>query len=134
MHTCLRISDAAALALHSMGVLAASPDEMLSNQTVATRLKVSEHHLAKVHQRLVRAGLVRAIRGPHGGFQLARPAREITLLEIVQAVEGPFAPTTCLLGRTACVGGHCVMGEFSQSLNQQVRDFLAGTTADSLVH
>lgn len=132
MSTCLRISEAAALALHTVGALAQSPGEMVSNQTLAAHLKVSEHHLAKVHQRLVKAGLVRAIRGPRGGFQLARPAEEIKLLEVVQAVEGTFTPQQCLLGRPACVSGQCVMGQFSQSLNRQVREFLETTTADSL--
>jgi len=131
--TCLRISEAGALALHTVGVLAGTPDALASNKDIAASLGVSEHHLAKVHQRLVAAGIARAVRGPSGGFRLARPASEITLLEIVEAVEGPFRPDQCLLGRPACSRAGCVLGKISSSINRQVTDFLAATTAESLI-
>jgi Rrf2 family protein len=49
----------------------------------------SEGFLRKSLKPLVSAGVLRSARGPHGGFRLARPARSITLLEVVEAVEGP---------------------------------------------
>jgi Rrf2 family protein len=133
MSTCLRISEAGALALHTVGILASSVDKLVSNQEIAARLKVSEHHLAKVHQHLVKAGIARAVRGPSGGFALARPASEITLLEIVEAVEGPLRPSQCLLGRPKCAKDNCVLGALSSSINKQVESFLTNTRADSLV-
>jgi Rrf2 family iron-sulfur cluster assembly transcriptional regulator len=115
-----------------VGVLARCPEAKISNLEISTRLDVSEHHLAKVHQRLVHAGILTAARGPAGGFLLAKPAEAITLMEIVEAVEGRFAPSQCLLGRAECQSECCVLGKMSNSINEQVREFLAGTTADKL--
>jgi Rrf2 family protein len=132
MYSFLRISEASALALHTVGVLTVHPNERTTNAEISEMLQVSEHHLAKVHQRLVRSGILRAIRGPEGGFILARPANEIKLLEIVEAIEGPFAPTQCLLGREKCQSDCCILGKMSNSINDQVRVFLMETTADQL--
>ncbi|MGO8671659.1 MAG: RrF2 family transcriptional regulator, partial [Capsulimonadaceae bacterium] len=110
----------------------AAPDAMVSNRDVAEGLQVSVHHMAKVHQRLVRAGLLTAIRGPHGGFRLGRPAASIRLIDVVEAIEGPFQPEQCLLGRPKCQRTGCILGKLSDSINQQVNEFLTNTTADQL--
>lgn len=52
--------------------------------------------VSKVVSRLTAAGLLRSVRGAHGGLQLARPAAAITLADIVEAVEGPIAMTACV--------------------------------------
>ena len=52
--------------------------------------------VAKLVSRLSAAGLLKSVRGAHGGFKLARPAAAITLADIVEAVEGPIALTTCI--------------------------------------
>ena len=132
MYSFLRISEASAIALHTVRVLAGAPDESVTNQDIASLLDVSVHHLAKVHQRLVRAGILRGVRGPTGGFRLAREARDITLMEVVEAVEGSFEPCQCLLGRPKCVASPCALGQMSDAVNSMVRDFLTGTTADGL--
>ena len=58
--------------------------------------------LAKVLQALTRVGIVEARRGAGGGFCLAKPPREITLLAIIEALEGPLALNCCLRGPGAC--------------------------------
>jgi Rrf2 family protein len=61
-----------------------------------------EHLVAKLRQ----AGLVSSVRGAHGGYRLARPADRITMLEVVEALEGPIAPMECFdpdgEGRVLC--------------------------------
>jgi Rrf2 family protein len=128
----LRISEAAALALHTLGQLAKSDGRSITNIEIAEKLDVSEHHLAKVHQKLVRAGILKAVRGPSGGFRLASPASEIRLIDAVEAVEGSFAPHECLLGRPKCVAPDCVMGKLSRTVNEEVRNFLTSTTVAQL--
>jgi len=133
MATCLRISESVALAFHTMSVLAeASSKTMISNQEIAEQLHVSVNHLAKVHQRLVRAGILQAVRGPKGGFRLARPAVEITLMAIVEAVAGWSEPDQCLLGRPGCAKANCVLGAFSAQINRLMYEFLVGTTVADL--
>ena len=111
----LNISDAAALALHAMAFLAGQPERRFATGEIASELHVSETHLSKVLQRLAKVGLVASVRGPHGGFVLARPAAEIRLLDAYEAIEGPLADSRCILD--GLVTG----------VNSRVRDYLTKT-------
>lgn len=132
MSTCLKISDAAALALHTVDYLVRNSERFVANQEIAAALSVSANHLAKVHQRLVHTGLVFAVRGPGGGFRLAKPAGEITLLSVMEAVDGPFTPSRCLLGRPECSRATCILGDLSADINERVRTFFTNTTVSQL--
>jgi Rrf2 family transcriptional regulator, cysteine metabolism repressor len=76
----------------------------LSSVAEAETLPLSylEHLVAKLRE----AGLVTSVRGAHGGYRLARPASEIEMLDVVQALEGPIAPMECFYelpdGRVLC--------------------------------
>ncbi|MBL7043739.1 MAG: Rrf2 family transcriptional regulator [Pirellulaceae bacterium] len=128
----VNISEAASLALHTMAVLASATDQRFTNQGLAARLKASSHHLAKVMQRLAKAGLVDSVRGPQGGFRLGRAAKTVTLLEIYEAVDGPVDDGVCLLGEPLCEGMDCVLGEYILSVHRQMRDYLAETKLSAL--
>jgi Rrf2 family protein len=122
----VHISEAANLALHTMVLLAADPERPLRVADAARILPVSSHHLAKVLQRLGRAGLVASSRGPRGGFTLARPPSRISLLDIYQALEGPLAEDGCLLDKPVCRGG-CLFSAFLKQTTRQFRNQLART-------
>ncbi len=64
---------------------------------------VPKSFLAKIFQSLAKAGLVRSTRGAHGGFSLAKPANEITLLQVLQCVEAVFALQKCVSTAPECV-------------------------------
>ncbi len=132
MASVLKISDAASLALHAMGYLAAKPDGVVSTWEIASALQVSENHLAKVLQRLTKAGLVKSNRGPKGGFSLERPGGEITLLEVFEVIEGPLNDTNCLLDNQVCDGCKCMMGNLMGDINNMVREHLSKTNLDEL--
>lgn len=134
MQTLLKLSDALALALHTIGVLAAHDDKIIQAQDIAQNLSVSEHHLQKVHQRLTKTGILKTFRGPKGGFQLNRPAEEIKLIEIYEAIEGPLCTNQCVLGREKCLTPDCVVGNMMDKLNALVVNFLNTTTAKDLAH
>lgn len=133
MPNLLRISDAASLALHTMVFITNRTDQWVSTHEIAETLGVSENHLAKVRERLVKVGLVEAVRGPKGGFKLGRPADEITLLDIYEAIEGPMHPAACLLGKPACGRHACILGGLIDSVNRQVVDYFTNTTLTQLV-
>ena len=114
------VSDGASLAIHAALLLGHAPDRRLRNRDIASTLQVSEAHLAKVLRALERARLVTATRGPAGGFELARPARDIDLKEVYEAVEGPLRVEKCLLGVPACDGNGCVLGGFFRSMERKV--------------
>jgi len=122
----VHISEAANLALHTMILLAVEPERPLRVNRAIEVLPVSENHLAKVLQRLAHAGLVHSTRGPHGGFTLARAPAKMTLLEVYEAIEGPLAAHTCLLGKPRC-GGRCVLGDFIEKTNAAFKAKLSRT-------
>jgi len=132
MQNILKISEAASLALHTTVLLAATGDRLITTHEIAQTLKVSEAHLSKVLQRLSRAGIVRPIRGPRGGFMLARPAGKITRHEVYEAIEGPLPPTNCLLGTPICDGTSCILGGLLQSTNARVKEYMTGTKLSQL--
>jgi Rrf2 family protein len=88
--------------------------------------------LAKVMQQLAKVGVVNSTRGPHGGFQLGRPAEEISLLQIFEAAEGPLGDAECLLGDRVCDGSECMVGELVHSVHKHIWQYLANTTLAQL--
>jgi Rrf2 family protein len=82
--------------LHCATTLAQlEPGRTASAAQLAGYFDLPAPYLAKQLQTLVRAGVLTATTGPRGGFRLARPAAEITLLHIVEAVDGTSAPYEC---------------------------------------
>ena len=124
----VRISEAASLAMHAMALLATHPMQRWTTQRMAELMRVSEAHLSKVLQRLSRAGLVHATRGPGGGFALTRAQERITLLEVFEAIEGPLEDLACLLGFPLCGGTHCIFGDLLTRVNRQIRDYMERKT------
>ncbi len=91
------ISQTAEYALRAMVYLAQEPDRPHTNQQIARITRVPMGYLAKVLQSLSKAGLITSRRGLGGGFTLARPAQEITIYEVVQAVDPIPRITSCPL-------------------------------------
>lgn len=122
----LNISEAASLALHTAALLAAEPEKTQRTRDLARTLDASEAHLAKVLQRLGRAGIVDARRGPGGGYLLARAPERITLMEVYEAIEGPWNPPVCLMGRPDC-SGPCILGGLLSQVGRAAGDYFTGT-------
>lgn len=129
----LRISDAASLGLHSMVIIADSPGKLVTTEYIADQLEASKNHLSKVLQTLSHSGFVRATRGPGGGFMLAKPANEIRLLDVFQAIEGPVDFAGCLLHKPICGRSDCIMGDLAESVNTQFIDYFTNTTLQDLI-
>lgn len=125
MDTILKISDAANMAIHALASIGRIADANQSVNRISTELGVSEAHLSKVMQRMVKAGLVSSRRGPGGGFLLNRGPERISLLEILEAIDGPVVDCKCLLGRKRCLFGGCAMDALASHVNHQVRAFMA---------
>jgi len=123
----LRVNEATSMAWHTMAVLASNGNGLLSTRRMAGMLRASEAHLAKVLQRLGKAGLVCSVRGRRGGFRLAKPAREVSLLDIYESMEGPLRASSCLLGEPICDGDNCLLGDLLDCLNERVAMYLSET-------
>lgn len=128
----IKISDATALALHTLVHLAVNPGEQSTTAEIAKIFDASKHHLAKVHQRLNKDGFIFANRGPGGGVGLARDPATVTLLEVYEAMEGAMICTPCLFGKEVCPRINCVLSNLLPGLARQVRDYFEKTTLAQL--
>jgi Rrf2 family protein len=92
----MKLSDGVEWAMHCTTVLALLPDgTALSSARLAEFHDVPPAYLAKHLQALARAGIVTSTSGPRGGYRLAKPAAAITLLEVVDAIDGGEAAFRC---------------------------------------
>jgi Rrf2 family protein len=88
---------------------------------------------AKVLQRLVRAGILKSVRGRGGGFLLARPDHEITMMHIVEALDGAEAVQCCVVGmETCCDEVPCAQHDLFKPIRQRLKDYLNTTTLADL--
>jgi Rrf2 family protein len=89
--------------------------------------------MAKVFQKLAKAGLLKSAKGRGGGFELARPAHEITLSDIVGAIEGPQAYDQCVVGLEKCNDTMaCPQHDLYKPIRQRWKDYLSTTTLADL--
>src|SRR5690349_20179254 len=87
----MRFTQAAAYGISAVTYLANTPaGEIVSNTTICNALQMPDRFVLQVMRLLVVAGIVKSTRGVYGGFQLAKPANKVTLLEIIEAVDGPI--------------------------------------------
>jgi Rrf2 family protein len=132
----MKLSHASGYALQALVFLAAQEGGgLLTSRRAAQAHGKREPFLLKVLRSLVRAGLLDSVKGPHGGYRLARPPRRITLLEVVEAVDGPLGGqfpqisgqgTNALQGRLREVWA-LVTGQTRKLLGQVTLAQLAGT-------
>lgn len=99
----MKLSRASTYAFYGLGYLAGQPaGRFVPLSEIHERYSVPEKHLAKIFQVLVKAGFLESARGVNGGFALAKPAKEISPLDIVQVLDGPIDERGCMLLQEAC--------------------------------
>ncbi len=117
----LRISKLTDYGTVILAYLAAHADHMHTASEVAERTRLGLPTVSKLLKNLHRAGLVSSVRGSHGGYQLARPATDITAAAILDALEGPFALTECSGKHSACgIESTCRVGHSWQRVNAAI--------------
>lgn len=108
-------------------------DRVVLISEIAQAQGVPESYLAKIFQDLAKSGLVRSHRGARGGFTLARPPEEITLLQIIEAIDGPLALNRCLDAREGCEREReCPVQKALAGAQRQLAEALRGVTLNSL--
>jgi Rrf2 family protein len=87
----VKLTRASSYALHALQYMAESgQDKPVPSHQIARDRKIPERFLLKVLKPLVSARVLRSVKGPHGGYRLAKPPSKISMLEVVEAVEGPI--------------------------------------------
>lgn len=110
-------------------------DSPVPLRTIAERQGISESYLEQVFALLRKAGLVKAIRGSYGGYVLTRPAQQITVGEVLQALEGPLTLANCAAeGTLECDKmDSCLTMSFWKELSAKMDEVLSTTTLQDLV-
>lgn len=98
----LRVAKLTDYATVVLTVLAASPGEVLSATGIAERAGLEATTVSKVLKPLAQAALVEGFRGAHGGYRLARAARDIRLIDVIEAMEGRLSVTECSVQDGTC--------------------------------
>lgn len=119
----INISEAASLAIHSMALIAKTP-EMLNVNEIAELTHASRNHLAKVMQALVKNDFLSSIRGPHGGFALANDPSNISLLDVYEAIDGKYHEHYCGIEEGKCPFTTCVYGPLAGKFTSEFYDYL----------
>jgi FeS assembly SUF system regulator len=130
----LRVSKLTDYATVVMTCLAESSDEVLSAQLLAERARLETPTVSKVLKQLAGAGLVDSWRGVNGGYRLARDPSNISVADIVTAMEGPIGMTECCAHSGLCDHeSHCGVRVNWQRISDAIRSALEGVTlADML--
>ena len=131
----MRISTKAQYAVRALVSLSLHGDgRPLALRDVAGRESISLAYLEQLFVKLRRGKIVRSVRGPGGGYVLARPAEEIRVDEIIDSVEESLVPVSCMDASGRCVcDDMCVSHGVWQGLGARVRQFLASITLADLV-
>jgi Rrf2 family iron-sulfur cluster assembly transcriptional regulator len=113
------------LALHGGG------ERAVPLQDVASRQEISLSYLEQLFARMRRAGLVSGVRGPGGGYRLSREASNVTIADIIAAVNEPIKATRCEEGSMkSCIGrsGRCIAHGLWQEMGDRIQDFLTSVS------
>ena len=107
----------------------------VSIASVSERQHISQPFLEQIFMLLRRGGLVESVRGPGGGYKLARAAGQISIFEIMQAVEEPVQMTRCSLDEIGgCVAGdRCLTHFLWQDLSEHIAKFLKETSLQDVL-
>ncbi len=131
----MQITRQADYALRAMLFLTRLDDnQRAATNQIADTQKIPPSFLAKIISQLSIAGLIHTSRGARGGVRLARPANQINLLEVVEAIDGPIALNECTLKADVCTfGDHCPIHDVWCEAQSELVKRLRTTTFASFV-
>jgi Rrf2 family transcriptional regulator, iron-sulfur cluster assembly transcription factor len=110
-----------------------APEQTVLMDDIARETQAPATFLAKIFQSFARAGIVRSSRGTGGGFALVRPAAQISLRQVVEAVEGPILPNRCLTKDGACERDDCCrVHKVWHTVQKSMLDVLEAVTIEDL--
>lgn len=114
--------------------LAEHPDEVKVVDEIAKAKSIPKVFLAKILQKLSKAGIVRSYRGVKGGFELAKRPKQISLLDIIEAIEGPVAMNICAIDRRLCnMSNSCSVHPVWVKLRMDTENKLRRYSIDKLI-
>ena len=111
-----------------------SENETVSIQSIARRQNISDSYLEQLMRKLRSAGLIVSVIGAQGGYKLARPANEISVGDVLRALEGSLEAVTCGGEDNSCQGADlCVTKFVWERINSSIRDTVDSIKLSQLV-
>lgn len=130
----MQITRATDYAIRCVYCLARHRDELWMIDEIAREMEIPKSFLAKILQKLARARIVESHRGVRGGFRLARPPREISLHDVMVAIEGPVAMNVCTMEGDRCNRRRqCRVHPVWVSIRQEVEDLFKARRFDQFL-
>ena len=134
----MRLSTKGRYAVMAMADLAANDGgtKPVSLAEIARRQEISLSYLEQLFAKLRRGDLVKSVRGPGGGYRLARPASELRIADIIIAVDEPITATRCRKDSPkGCTGssGRCVTHDLWEELGRQIQVLLSSVSLADVV-
>lgn len=134
----MRLTSKGRYAVMAMADLAANGggQRAVPLQEISERQEISLSYLEQLFARLRRAGLVAGVRGPGGGYKLARPAGAVLIAEVIAAVNEPMKATRCKEGGAkGCQGrrGRCMTHDLWSELGARIQTFLGSVSLADVV-
>ena len=127
----MKISKAAAYSLHALMYMVRHATQLpATTNAIAKAEGIPSGYLAKIFQRLVKAGFVKAVRGKKKGYVFAKPPEDINLLELFELIEGESLFDDCLLRHCECGGtpeNCCIFAKWLRATNK-IKQFLSETS------
>lgn len=90
-------------------------------KSISDQTDIPQRFALKILRRLVADGMVCSFKGSKGGYTLARPAREITLCEVIESVEGTYMLSRCQKEEYSCGRNHCRLHKIYEKISEDVR-------------
>ena len=105
-------------------------ERAVSLAAIAENQQISRPYLEQLFARLRREGLVQSVRGPGGGYRLARPAEALSVAEVVEAVDESLRATRCSGAGAGCMkgGARCLTHDLWEETGRHLRDYLAAVS------
>ena len=96
---------------------------------IAKSQQISEKYISRLVIALRKAGMIRSVRGVNGGFHIAMKPEDITLLDVIEVMEGPLSIVDCVSAPRKCAHSeNCAPREIWCKLNEDIRDLMRHTT------
>lgn len=135
----LRLSTKSQYGVRAMYEIARGfPDSPVTIKAISEKQDVSVAFLEQILGKLRKSGLIRSVKGPGGGYMLKAAPEEISIEEILLALEGPISITACVTAqdsRDGCVkADHCVIQHLWKALGRQIEEFLNTITLRDLLN
>lgn len=130
----MKLSTRTRYGLRALMVIARSDKESLTSDSISRTENISKKYMDEILGKLRRAGILQTRRGAHGGYALNLDVEDLTILNVVETLDGPIALAPCAKGNYACQRDDCLARPVWQALTDGIRALMERVTLGQVVN